>query len=174
MIVEPNLGVPSPASATDSSQRWDLGARVKAKDYQTGTSNYGQAQFIYCQGNNVGTIGAVVKIINYSAVMGGTVNSNSFGFPVGVAAGLLSATNCYGWVQVEGLCDYARGINWEWVPGVALYFTNTAGVLVPAAASLAGNQILGMGAPVSYLTAGGNTKATVQLNNPIQLNTGSI
>jgi hypothetical protein len=42
-----------------------------------------------------------------------SANSTVF-WPIGVAAGNLSATNVFGWVQVQGICDYATASNTAW------------------------------------------------------------
>jgi ABC-type Fe3+ transport system substrate-binding protein len=160
-INENQIGYPGPASATATVQGWPLGYNARGLD-----PTLGEAVFVYAQGNNVASAGALVKIINGSAVMAGTVNSASYGFPLGIACGALSATNLYGWVQVEGLCDFARGTNAAVAAGAPVYLQAGAGVI--ASAVVAGNQIVGMAVPVSY-TSSQSASMTVQLNFPTQV-----
>jgi hypothetical protein len=158
VIVEHQLGAPSPVSQTDSVQRWPLGYQAKAVD-----NAIGAGEFVYAQGSNVASIGQFVQVQNNSAVLLGTVNSASH-FPVGVAAGLLSATNAYGWVQVQGVCDYARGTNSSIGVGADLYIAaGTAGYLVTNVVT--GNRVAGVVAPVSY-TSSQSQALTVQLFEP--------
>jgi cell shape-determining protein MreC len=161
-IVEPEIGAPSPVSATATVQGWPLGYLARAADQQTGSANFGAGQFIYCQGSNVASVGQFVQIQNNSAVL--LTNNISQKFPVGVAAGVLSATNVYGWVQVQGLCDYARGTNSSIAAGVALYGGSVNGYV--NSASVDGGFVLGLVAPVSY-TSSQSQSLTVQLNFPV-------
>lgn len=171
-IADPIIGAPIPVSETATYGTgstasppipFPLGVSVRAVDQQTGSANLGAGVFVYARGSNVTTIGQFVQLQGNSAVLLGTVNSASK-FPVGVAAGNLSATNVYGWVQVAGLCDYARGTNSSIAAGVPLYVAaGTAGYLVTNVVN--GNQVLGAVLPNSY-TSSQSASLTVQLNYP--------
>ena len=162
MCVDPTLGVPAPATATATARQFPLGYTARFEDKQTGTAYRGCAEFVYCQGSNVTALGQVVHISNNSAVLLAAANSASF-FPVGVAAGALSATNVYGWVQVAGLCDYLVLTNASLAAGGANYINaGTAGFLQSGA--VAGNKVVGIVAPQSNTSA--DTYALVQLNRP--------
>jgi hypothetical protein len=158
------------ANYTNTSQFWPQGI-VEAAYYavtssgsaanQGTTSSWG-GQFQYQRGSNVTAIGQFVHIQNGSAVLLDQANSLSY-FPVGVAAGPLSATNVFGWVQVDGYCDYAVGPNSSVGAGVPLYMGGTAGRV--AASANAGQWINGLVAPVSY-TSSQSRSFTVQMNYP--------
>ncbi len=165
VAIDPIVGAPAPMSATATSQQWQLGYAVQGFDVATGASslNLGAASFVYVVGSNVASIGQFVMVSNSSAVLLAAANSASF-FPIGVAAGNLSASNVFGWVQVGGLCDYARGTNSAIAAGVPLYIAaGTAGFLVTNV--VAGNHVQGVVCPVSY-TSSQSSALTVQLFNP--------
>jgi hypothetical protein len=162
-VVDPFIGNPTPVTATATAPQFPLGVVVRAQDQNTGTSNVGAGMFQYCQGSNVTAAGQFVHVSGNQAVLLAAANSASK-FPVGVAAGNLSATNVYGWVQVQGICDYARGTNSAIAAGVPLYIAaGTAGLLLTNA--VAGNLVLGVVAPNSY-TSSQSASLTVQLNFP--------
>src|SRR5713101_4068032 len=148
VIIDPVIGAPAPCSATATSQQWQLGYLGQGFDVATVASskNVGCGMFIYAVGSNVASLGQFVMLSNSSAVLLASANSASF-FPIGVAAGNLSASNVFGWVQVGGLCDYARATNSSIGAGVPLYFAATAGI-VNTVAGL-GSKIQGVVAPVS-------------------------
>jgi hypothetical protein len=157
-------------SYTGTSQFWPQGI-VEAAYYvvtssgsaanQGTTSSWG-GQFQYQRGSNVTTAGQFVHIQNGSAVLLDQANSLSY-FPIGVAGGALSATNVFGWVQIDGYCDYAVGPNSSVAAGAPLYMVGTAGRV--AASANAGQWINGLVAPVSY-TSSQSRSFTVQLNYP--------
>lgn len=185
VIADPFLGNPVPVSATATVQKWPLGLVARAVDQQSGAyataSNASTASsanttnnqspggmFMYCQGSDVASVGQAVHISNGSAVQLATANTGSF-FPIGVAAGLLSASNVFGWVQVQGFCDYAKFTNSSVAAGARLYpAAGTAGVI--GTVSNAGAWIVGMVAPNSYTSS--QTSGTVWLNWPFQI--GSV
>lgn len=165
-FIEQYPGLPGPVTATDSAPRVPLGLRARAVDVSAITSGGAPAAygvFEYCRGSNIASKGQFCQINNGSAVLLDAANSASF-FPIGVAAGVLSATNVYGWVQREGQCDYARGTNSAIAAGVPLYIcAGTTGLLVTNV--VAGNHVQGVVAPVSY-TSSQSASLTVQLQNP--------
>ena len=160
---DPIFGVPGPHTATQTSALWGVGDVVGFADYQTGASsiNRGAGNFMYLQGSNVTAIGQVVQISAGSAVLLNSANSASY-LPVGVAAGNLSATNVFGWVQVYGSCDYLLGTNANIAAGVPLYMAATAGNVVSTPA--AGSRIEGIVPIASYTSS--DIYALVFLNNP--------
>lgn len=156
-------------SLTATVQQFPTGYLALAEDRQTGalqsgrSNGLGVGEFVYCQGSNVTAIGQFVHISNNSAVLLAAGNSASF-FPAGLAAGNLSASNVFGWVQVAGLADYAKGTNSAIAAGVPLYIAaGTAGFLVTNV--VAGNHVQGVVAPASYTSSQSNS-LTVQLFNP--------
>lgn len=177
--IGPNVnGVP--LSQTDTAQRFELGAIVRAANYGTGTgtrSNLeGGGMFQYCRGSNVSTAGQVVQLQGNSAVvMDASVASTSPGFPwpVGVAAGPLSATNVYGWVQVQGVCDYVLSTNEDHSVGFPLYVNaGTSGLF--QSTPVAGQNIQRAVNLVAFSSSGGTgtgtdllySNLTVQLQFP--------
>lgn len=167
-IADPRIGVPQPVSATSTYATnelpFPLGMSARGIDQGSGTAApLGAGVFVYARGSNVASRGQFVHLQGNSAVLLAAANSASK-FPVGVAAGVLSATNVYGWVQVQGLCDYARGTNSSIAAGIPLYIAaGTAGYLLTN--NVAGNMVLGVVAPNSY-TSSQSQSLTVQLNYP--------
>jgi hypothetical protein len=165
MIIDPVIGAPSPVSATATSQQWQLGYLAQGFDVATGKSsvNVGCGMFIYAIGSNIASLGQFVMLSNSSAVLLASANSASY-FPVGVAAGNLSASNVFGWVQVAGICDYAvGGTNSSIGAGAPLYLAGTSGILITNVAL--GSHVAGVVAPVSF-TSSQLSSFTVQLYNP--------
>jgi len=163
-MIEPVQGAPSPATGTATVQQWPLGYEAKFVDNQSGTANIGAGVFIYAQGSNVTAVGQAVALNGNQAVLLAAANSASK-FPVGIAAGNLSATNVYGWVQVQGVADYVRGTNSSIAAGVPLYINaGTAGLIASVVST--GHMVLGAVCPVSY-TSSQSLSMTVQLNRPI-------
>lgn len=144
-VISPEAGFPQ-VSAADSSPLLPIGFEVQARDAAAGTAaGGGFGVFQYCRGSNVASVGQFVHIINGSAVLLAVGNSAS-NFPIGVAAGVLSATNVYGWVQVQGRVDYARGTNTSNAAGAQRYIcAGTAGIVVSNV--VAGNRIQGLCVP---------------------------
>lgn len=166
VIADPFIGAPTPVSQTDSTQRWPINLEVRAIDVGSGTAQVGGGVFRYCQGSDVGTSGLVVYISNGSAVKLGALNQ----MPVGIAAGVLDATSKYGWVQVQGVCDYMRGTNVSIGTGIPLFIGTAAGFVVSG--SVQGSRILGMVAPASY-TSSQSLSMTVHLDRPFVQQTAS-
>lgn len=164
-VIVNSIGAVSPVSATETSKRFPLGVEMVAIDNQTGASsvNLGAGRFVYCQGSDVTALGQFVHISSNSAVQLAAANSTCE-WPVGVAAGNLSATNVFGWVQVQGLCDYARGTNSSIAAAQQLYVcAGTVGLLVTNVVT--GNRVQGVAAYASY-TSSQSKSLSVQLNYP--------
>lgn len=165
-VIGPEVGGVA-VSDVDTFKRFPLGFEVRGWRQATGSADsaFGAEAgvFKYAQGSNVSSAGQFVMHSAGSAVALAAANSASK-FPVGVACAALSATGVYGWVQVEGPCDFARGTNSSIAAGVPLYIAaGTAGYLVTNV--VAGNQVLGVVAPVSY-TSSQSQSLSVQLNRP--------
>lgn len=164
MVVDPFIGNPTPVSNTATLQQFAIGLIARAEDKLSGASSLyrGAGEFIYCQGSNVTAIGQFVQVSNGSAVLLASANSGS-AFPIGVAAGNISATNVFGWVQIGGICDYAQGTNSSIAAGVPLYLAATAGII--NSVSALGSRVQGVVAPNSY-TSSQSASLTVQLFRP--------
>jgi hypothetical protein len=164
--LDPAIGAGA-LSDIDTVKRFPLGYEVQAVRVATGSADtvpgWEAGVFKYAQGSNVASVGQFVHLSQGSAVLLAAANSASK-FPAGVACAVLGATSQYGWVQVEGPCDYARGTNSSIAAGVPLYIAaGTAGILVTNV--VAGNQVLGAVAPASYTSSQSNS-LTLQLARP--------
>jgi hypothetical protein len=125
VIVSPFVS-PGPVTETHTAPKAAIGLEVDAVDRAPGTDNVGAARFVYARGSNVASAGQFCHRVNGSAVLLASANSAS-AYPIGVAAGALSATNVYGWVAVQGRVDFARGTNTAPTSAVPMYFGGTAG-----------------------------------------------
>lgn len=173
--IEPNVaGVP--ISQTDTAARFPLGAVVRAAYHGTATGTVsnlgGGAVFQYCQGSDVTTAGQFVQIQGNSAVLAAAAAGASY-FPIGVAAGALSTTSVYGWVQIHGICDYVLTTNEDHSAGRPLYINaGTAGLV--QSTPVAGQNIEGAVNLVAFSSSGGTgtgtdllySNLTVQLRFP--------
>jgi hypothetical protein len=110
--------------------------------------------------------------------MDASVASTSPGFPwpAGIAAGPLSATNVYGWVQVHGVCDYVLSTNEDHTKGNPLYVNaGTSGLF--QSTPVAGQNVQGAVNMVAFSSSAGTaagatqTALTVQLRFPIIVGT---
>lgn len=158
VIVDPFVGM-GPVTATHSVAVCDLGVKVRAVDRQTGSSAVGAAEFVYCRGSNVASTGQFVQIVNHSAVILAS-GSSGVRWQVGVAPSLLSATNVYGWVQVQGHADYvkANASDYEVTDvGVGAFVCATAGALQTAAGI--GSRVRGVYPYASCASGTANSRA---------------
>ena len=173
-IVEPQLGVPSPVTLTATVQQWPLGYIAKGEDFASGlggtaftsVTRCGDGLFQYCVGDTAGpalSIGQAVLLRGNSALLAGTVNRLS-NLPLGIAAGALSASNVYGWVQVQGFCDYARGTNANTSVGATAFVGSTTGQLASTQGAV-GARIWGLHFPIQ-VTADNSLSVTCYLNFP--------
>lgn len=162
--VNPLIGAPTPVTATASSPQFPIGLEVQAVDKNAVTSAGGAAGvFVYARGSNVASAGQFVHIVNGSAVLLASGNIAS-AYPVGVAAGALTATNVYGWVQVAGRVDYAKCTNHSFAAGIPLFFASTAGYI--GSVSGAGSRLFNIVAPVSNHSSLSSGAMTFDLNRP--------
>jgi len=154
VIVNPGFGGAPPVTQTDQTStvyptglRFPVGVTMLASDAggstnvsgSPGTSTaaqLGYGRFVYVQGSNISASGMVAMIVPQSLPNSGvvyqaqacTAATNSM-WPIGVAAAVLNATSQYGWVQVEGVCDFVRFTNSSIAAGINLYQGATAGIL---------------------------------------------
>lgn len=169
-VIETPIGA-QVASATQTAQGGvPLNYYARGYDNQTaGTSkNVGAGVFVYCRGSNVSAAGQFVMLSQSiggggaSAVLLDSVNSRAW-WPIGVAAGNLSATNVFGWVQVQGIADYCLVSNTSVAAGTAnLCLGSTAGQV--GSVTALGSRIAGMAVPVSFTSS--QTSLTVYLDYP--------
>jgi len=162
VIADPIIGAPGPVSVTGTAQLLPLGYEARGQDAATGSANLGAGVFVYCRGSNVASAGQAVHIVNNSAVLLASANSASF-YPIGFAAGVLSATNAYGWVQVVGILDNAKVSNSDGAAGVRIALGSTAGQIGTVTAL--GSRIHGIIAPVSW-TSTQSASVTLQIHRP--------
>jgi len=163
-IVDPNIGAPSPVTATGTVQQWPLGIKMRALDFQTGSAgsgaNYGE--FIYLRGSDV-THGCLVFVDSVSAKAAGTAHTASIWPVMGIAAGALSATNVFGWVQVKGLCDYAIITNTTFAAGAPVFLASTTGQIASTCGAV-GYRVIGINNVVVYSST--QSSVTVMLDYP--------
>ena len=165
-IVEPQMGAPSPCSITATVQGWPLGFVAKGEDFATGSSRVGDGLFQYVVGDTAGPAlsrGQAVLMRGNSALLAGTVNRLS-NLPLGIAAGPISASNVYGWVQVQGFCDYARGTNANTSVGATAFVGSTTGQLASTQGAV-GARVWGLHFPVQ-VTADNSLSVSCYLNFP--------
>jgi hypothetical protein len=165
-IVEPQMGAPSPTSLTATTQQWPLGYIAKGEDFATGSARVGDGLFQYVVGDTAGPAlsrGQAVLMRGNSALLAGTVNRLS-NLPLGIAAGPVSASNVYGWVQVQGFCDYARGTNANTSVGATAFVGSTTGQLASTQGAV-GARIWGLHFPIQ-VTADNSLSVTCYLNFP--------
>lgn len=142
-FLDPKIGLLDAPTVTGTTPLWNLGQEAWAADVALGTAgpkNVGK--FVYCVGAGTGaTAGAFVQFAGHTASVMSAANSASR-LPLGFAAGALTASNVYGWVQVEGIVTNAKGTNADVAAGVPMYLHAGAGQI--ASAVVAGNQIQGI------------------------------
>jgi hypothetical protein len=158
-FISPGAGFPGVSdTGTDCRQR--LGLIADAFD-----PTYGVGKFMYVQGAAASTLaaGEVGILSNYSAGQAYSANTASHGI-MGIVPAALSATNVYGWMQIEGVVDYAKFTNTTAAAGLPVYIGSTAGRL-HVAESATGFQV--EGAWISQYSATSNSNSgIVQLYYP--------
>jgi hypothetical protein len=126
-FIEPGAGFPG-VSNTGTVQLQRLGLICGAHDQATSGTPFGYAEFMYVQGASASapTAGDAVILSQFSA--GQLVSGNTLSQGVcGVAPAALSTTNVFGWVQVMGVCDYAKATNSSISAGQPLFVGTAAG-----------------------------------------------
>lgn len=114
------VGLNQAIADTSTTQNHAIGARVKCKD--TGSTNYGEAEFIYLKGVASTAAG---DLVSYEAD-GTTARVAARGVgPVAAAMSACVASN-YGWFQIMGLAKVTSGTV---AAHKQLYLTSTAGTV---------------------------------------------
>ncbi len=168
MIVDPIVGVRlvsetgTFATSANVYPPVPFGYEARGVDKGTASTNAGAGVFVMCQGSNVASAGQFVQIQNNSAVLLASADSASF-YPIGLAQGVISATNVYGWVQVAGKVDNYKHTNNDGAAGVRICLGSTAGQIGTVTAL--GSRIHGIIAPVSW-TSTQSASVTLQLHRP--------
>jgi hypothetical protein len=160
LLIDPYLGVQN-ASDSGTVRLANVGEYYRFYDNGSGSTNFGGAQFVYCRGSNVTARGQFVHISNGSAVLLASANSTCW-WPIGVAAAPLTGTAAFGWVQVQGLCDYATASNTAIAANAYIAFGSTAGQVGTVTAL--GSRINGIAVPTAFTSS--QVSATVYLDFP--------
>ena len=177
-IITPTPGEPGGyVSVTGTSQQWQLGDTVQAMDFGTTATqstsinppyDCGVGIFQYGVGYSVSapqSRGQLIQFIGNSIKLMGS-GSSLVNCPLGIAAGPISASNVYGWVQVRGMLDYGRlDQAADVTAGTSAFIGSAADGCVASTQTAAGNALLGVHFPVSIAGASSNT-ATMFLNFP--------
>jgi hypothetical protein len=164
-------------SVTGTSQQWQLGDTVQAIDFGTTATqstsinppyDCGAGIFQYGVGYSVSapqSRGQLVQLIGNSVKLMGS-GSSLVNLPLGIAAGPISASNVYGWVQVRGMLDYGRlDQNADVTAGTSAFIGSAADGCIASTQTATGNALLGVHFPVSIGGASSNS-ATLFLNFP--------
>lgn len=127
---------PSSFTAIDTTQAFDFGTIVEAKDM--GDTQYGRAKFMYVKGvANTIAGDACVLAGDFSIVR---LTARSKGMVV-VCLSALDAATKFGWVQISGQGVVNAG---DVAAGAQLYATGAGGVGTVDDAVVAGDILLGM------------------------------
>ena len=173
-VTQTNTFNSSVGSAPQAFLQHRLGMQVRAFDAQTG-ENLGAGIFQYCACSGAATSvgkGDWVQIVGKTAIPLAAANSDS-AFPVGIAAGNISASNVAGWVQIYGLVDYGRCTDSAVVAGKPLYIcAGTTGLALSNVVT--GNQIWGAVAHVSGNSTNNTGAISYQLNFPRLLHSKEV
>jgi hypothetical protein len=176
VIADPTIGVNMPVTVTGTygtaetaaKPPFPFGLQVRAFDNGTGTARTAAGVFQFAHGYSTASSaarGQFVQIRGNSAWILLAAQSNTMA-PVGVAAGDLSNTNVWGWVQVQGIADYCTYAGSDVPAGKPQFVAAATGGIV-LSNQVAGNQVYGVYAPVSLNSTGSAlNKGTYQLNYP--------
>ena len=175
-IIHPQLGA-VPVSSTGTDLLLPLGYKADAQDIQSGSTNLGCGRFVYVVGvasNASSPVKGDLVIFKGNTVQKAGMASSASYLPVGIAAGSISGTNVYGWVQILGLCDYAKMENastdtYLAGAGAATAFigSGTDGCM-NTTQSATGAAIIGVGFPVAAaitLTGASSVWSTASFSN---------
>ena len=165
-FIDQNIGKDAP-TATGTVQIWPLGMTAAAVAMQTGSADpyVGFGEFVYVKGGGTGcTAGALVNYPGFTASVHSAALSASR-LSLAFAAGAVSATNVYGWLQVKGIVTNACGTNSDIAAGIPLYLESIAGRI--GSVSSLGNQLQGVYAYSSSPTASNSVSLLrVQIDYP--------
>jgi hypothetical protein len=107
-FIDPKIGQDN-VTATGTVKLWPLGMTAVAVDPQTNSTHsaLGVGEFVYAAGGTNIAAGKLVMWMPTDFVsIAASASSASMG-AMGLAAGAISNTNVYGWVQVRGMADNA-------------------------------------------------------------------
>lgn len=160
-FAEPGAAFPG-VSATGTVQLMRLGLIAGALD-----PTLGYAEFMYVQGAaaSAPTAGDWCVLSQYSAGQAVSGNTASQGV-VALAPAALSATNVFGWVQVMGHADYAKGTNASIAAGAPLFIGSAAG-RANSTGSAAGFRIDGAYCGTASYTSSQSNSLTAFLYYPV-------
>jgi hypothetical protein len=185
-IVDPGIGN-QPVTLTQTVKQFPLGLEVQAIDMATGSAatgsgNLGCARFVYCVGSAASgaSRGDLVFRFGNSIQKAGPASTATMA-DLGIAAGDVSNSNVYGWVQIGGICDYAKMENATTDTYLANGVAATAFVgsasdgCMNTTQTAAGHAIMGVGFPYGSVVLSGASSVwstasfsnmTVQLFRP--------
>ena len=163
-IIHPQIGA-VPVSVTGTTKLLPLGYVAQAQDLQTGSTNCGCGEFRYVVGPAASgpSKGDLAMLKGNTVQQAGSASSGSY-LPLGIAAGAISATNVYGWVQVRGLCDYAKMENATtdtYLAGgraATAFIGSTTDGCMNTTQTATGNAIIGIGFPMGPITLTGASR----------------
>lgn len=153
-VVDERIGL-QPITSTSTTAQHPLGTIVRCRD--SGTTAYGEGEFIYCKGvaSVVEKDWCVIPSDNFTAVRA-VANSNG---PVGVAMAAITASY-YGWFQITGKA-LGKCLT-QFADNGYVFLTATAGSVDDA--SVAGDWISGaVGASTAVV---GDLHAEFELSRP--------
>lgn len=160
VINDPGVGQLN-ITITGTQQLLPVGYVARGYDSATGSAGMGAGSFVYAQGSNVTAAGQFVHVSNGSAVLLASADSTCW-WPIGLAAGNLSATSVFGWVQLYGKADYALHTNVSVAANAYIAFGSTAGQV--GSVTALGSRINGIAIPNSFTSS--QTSMTVWLDFP--------
>lgn len=152
------------ADATASQGPYNLGAIIRAQDGEA-SSNLGVGEFIYLKSNAVETIGSLVT---YNQQSGTTTlvatTAERAGAPVAVSMATKAASGLYGFYQIAGVAQMAKGVVDFGLASPVYRSGTTAGYVTSASAS--GNQIEGAVTANTASVASTTSLIYVQIDRP--------
>lgn len=156
-ITDPRGGM-QPIATVSDVQNHPFGTVVRAKD--TGTTAYGEGEFVYVKGVSSGAVG---KLAGYISKTGVTTLAVAAGnYKVGAMVSVLDATTKFGWLQIAGRA-VVKCLTLFADNGVC-YLTGTAGSVDDA--SVAGDYITGMVGRNGGVVTVGDLAGEFELNRP--------
>ena len=177
-IIDPGIGN-QPVTLTQTVSQFPLGLEVQAVDMvsgsaATGSGNLGCARFVNCVGSAASgaSRGDLVFRFGNSIQKAGSASSGT-NMDLGIAAGDVSNSNVYGWVQIGGICDYAKlevaTTDTLLAGGVAAtaFIGSTVDGVIATTQTAAGHAILGMGFPYGSVVCSGasSISSTATISN---------
>jgi hypothetical protein len=164
-IVDPRVGS-QPIATADTVQNHPFGTIVKARD--TGSTAYGEGEFIYVKGVSSGALRAWA---GYNSKTGATTLAVADGnYPIGVMMSALDATTKFGWLQIRGRA-VAKCLT-AFADNGVVYLTATAGSIDDA--SVIGDVVHGAIGRNGGTVTVGDLAGEFELNRPFSENRVSL